>query len=651
MAANKPKPETEATWALLDTWSLCSSCLQMFSTKKSFQVSVVDLEVSSSGDQGCQFCAALAQAYRQLSPSELKEQDRETINFSVLMSDSHTVQMMSGFAMRIQWRIFIMLQREPQLALAKEDDDDEFSRSPGSRSFIQKQLSACLSGGVHSNCMPKQAPYMKWPQRMLKISSGRIALTDFGSHMEAHYAALSYCWGTREELKKNPPFVANDATYDRLKTGIPFSELPLTVRQAVKVCLTLNIAYIWVDALCIIQDDPSDWEREAKKMATVYSMAKITIIAASSTSCHSGFIAQDIPTHILNTPLPPPLRLVAQRETVSGFHCARYSGTDSISTRGWTYQEEFLSTRHVKFTHNDVQWWCNHSKVCMCGQPTFEEDREPGSSIDERWCDVVTNFSARQLSHVADKLPAISGLIRKLAPEICPSYDIALNSYLAGVWAHRLLTGTKFNDLMWANTDGSGKRPDVYVAPSFSWASITGRVSFMRQPVLEQLCHVLDASTTLTSQVLDADRFGRVSTGFLTLRGPLIPCIVRSLEGSRQPEVNFLADMPLKSVSPMTCNFDCSVTPGELTNGDVVLHRSSLARFPTFDEVPAHVLLVYHRDEARDIHEKGMYLSGLLLGRPLSGQGYERIAYLRAVGNDGVELSDLERWIAAVTLH
>jgi hypothetical protein len=75
-----------------------------------------------------------------------------------------------------------------------------------------------------------------------------------------------------------------------------------------------------VDALGIIQEDTADWEREAKKIATVYTMATVTIIAASSPSCHSGFFHVDLGSVRLDSRLPPQHQLVARRVNKSRFH-------------------------------------------------------------------------------------------------------------------------------------------------------------------------------------------------------------------------------------------------------------------------------------------------------------------------------------------
>ena len=83
------------------------------------------------------------------------------------------------------------------------------------------------------------------------------------------YLALSYCWGKPQPLattlrKKN---------FVQLKTGILLSSLAETIQDAIVLCRKLDVGYLWVDALCIIQDDGVDWSSESQKMALIYAQS------------------------------------------------------------------------------------------------------------------------------------------------------------------------------------------------------------------------------------------------------------------------------------------------------------------------------------------------------------------------------------------
>jgi hypothetical protein len=102
------------------------------------------------------------------------------------------------------------------------------------------------------------------------------------------YAALSYCWGRPCDAQKQCK-TERKSLKERLH-AIPFIELTPVVRDAVILARRLSIPYLWVDSLCIIQDDTMDWENEASLMGLVYSNAYITICSLSSTTCQNGFL-------------------------------------------------------------------------------------------------------------------------------------------------------------------------------------------------------------------------------------------------------------------------------------------------------------------------------------------------------------------------
>ncbi|KAK3379710.1 heterokaryon incompatibility protein-domain-containing protein [Lasiosphaeria ovina] len=180
---------------------------------------------------------------------------------------------------------------------------------------------------------------------MLRITAkaGQVSVVDFDPSAMEKFSALSYCWGDKDELERNRPLKLTASTFDHLLSDIPVSKLPLTLKQAVTVCGYLGLEYIWIDALCIIQTDTSDWATESKKMTRVYTVATVTIITAFSASCHSGFLTRDLNSLTLRTRLSPPNRVVAQKNHSSGFHSAISVAVDAVDERGWTLQEELLS--------------------------------------------------------------------------------------------------------------------------------------------------------------------------------------------------------------------------------------------------------------------------------------------------------------------
>jgi hypothetical protein len=81
------------------------------------------------------------------------------------------------------------------------------------------------------------------------------------------------------------------ARTNRHRSRIPYQDLPLTFQDAVQIAQMLGIEYLWIDSLCIRQDDPAEWEREATRMDQVYMGATLTVAASDGTSASSGFFA------------------------------------------------------------------------------------------------------------------------------------------------------------------------------------------------------------------------------------------------------------------------------------------------------------------------------------------------------------------------
>jgi hypothetical protein len=111
----------------------------------------------------------------------------------------------------------------------------------------------------------------------------RLVMLD-GKSASAKYVALSHCWGRPSKL----PLTTRMANLSQHLQRISFSDLPLTFKDAVKLTLNLGHRYLWIDSLCIVQDDPEDWLREASKVGSVYGNALVTLSALSSVDSTRG---------------------------------------------------------------------------------------------------------------------------------------------------------------------------------------------------------------------------------------------------------------------------------------------------------------------------------------------------------------------------
>ncbi|KAL2129305.1 hypothetical protein VTI74DRAFT_7951 [Chaetomium olivicolor] len=155
-------------------------------------------------------------------------------------------------------------------------------RSDSTTAFrrVKNWINTCRAS--HSLCR-SHAPKPDLPRRVIDVfgydSNVRLLET---SGQKARYAALSHCWGTSYRL------TATRESLAQLREGFSPSILAKTFQDAIEITLKLGIRYLWIDCLCIIQDDLADWEVEAAKMASIYRNAHVTISASASTDSADG---------------------------------------------------------------------------------------------------------------------------------------------------------------------------------------------------------------------------------------------------------------------------------------------------------------------------------------------------------------------------
>lgn len=174
------------------------------------------------------------------------------------------------------------------------------------------------------------------------------------------WIALSYCWGG------DSSFILRADTFQDLQDGIPLEMWPATLRDAIKITQSLGIRYIWIDALCIMQDSASDWRAEASRMQDVYSGAALTIIASESPSTGAGIYAPRPPIEYTPCRLPfSDQGTVSLRPSIRNAIDTSY--TDPVQTRGWTLQEGLLAPRTLSFRKDQMVWECSQYRLKESG--------------------------------------------------------------------------------------------------------------------------------------------------------------------------------------------------------------------------------------------------------------------------------------------
>ena len=161
----------------------------------------------------------------------------------------------------------------------KTDDDKTLEQ-------IQKWYTQC--SGSHYNCRTDNS--IGLPTRLLDIqapdSLSGIRLIETECDLptpDIEYACLSHCWG-----KSRPRCINLKESLEQKKQQINWHDVPLTFQQSIETLRALGFRYLWIDSICIIQDDSSDWEREARSMCDVYTGASLTLAATNSPNSQNG---------------------------------------------------------------------------------------------------------------------------------------------------------------------------------------------------------------------------------------------------------------------------------------------------------------------------------------------------------------------------
>lgn len=317
------------------------------------------------------------------------------------------------------------------------------------------------------------------PKRVLRLDDDARLCLFKSDQVVDKYCALSYCWG-----QSTNPFITTKLNISQMFSGISMIDLPQTIQDAVRVTRALGIRYLWVDALCIIQDSFEDWNTEAAKMCAVYQNAFLTISALHASGSNEGFLSKNLPGRITK------LRSISSsNELVSIFSSpvlshAGFSSDMSdedrdrfpLFTRGWVLQERLLSQRIIHFAAGELIWECQSTTRCECqpeslGDGLLRRHGWVGQSEPKRqWRDICMEYSTLALTKATDKLPALLGLVRRFKNDGCGAYH-------AGIWLNDFL-----QSLCWQ--DRFLRRPKSLIIgiPTWSWASFLEPITFRDCP-------------------------------------------------------------------------------------------------------------------------------------------------------------------------
>lgn len=247
------------------------------------------------------------------------------------------------------------------MSCAKDLFEPKEATSVESLAWIQSHIDKCLKG--HSKCSKEvDTPF---PRRILCLAtteSGSIDVTlqETGGAL-GRYTCLSHSWGGSDACN------TTRASYAEYIQGIAWSSIPMTFQDAIKLSMAMGIHHIWIDSLCIVQDDPVDWTEQASEMASIYQNSYITLAATTSANHESGCLWEADSLHVRQFKTKKGCFSV-QKATK---HWKQSWTSNSASffpllSRAWVFQERLLAPRVLHLSHNELVWECMETGSCQC---------------------------------------------------------------------------------------------------------------------------------------------------------------------------------------------------------------------------------------------------------------------------------------------
>jgi hypothetical protein len=363
----------------------------------------------------------------------------------------------------------------------------------------------------------------------------------------AGYVALSHSWGIKESREKEVPRTTRSNLTERTE-NIKWDHLTQTFQDAVEITRRLGQQYLWVDSLCILQDDDDDWALQASRVARIYQNAYVVIAATRSRTGDGGCFSTRSPSYkISEADRTGKFFNVYVRKEISHRDMAdrpeeNYK-TMPLFARAWVFQERLLATRVIHYTEHEIMWECNQDLHCECQgiknerQWQKKSDGERPSTVRlkhwrllasesdilqryKHWSTIVNTYILRSLTYDRDRLPALSGIARQM------HLPKEMGRYLAGIWESSLPLALCWDVNVNYNVEKNWvkrRRPSERRVPSWSWASVVvengwyidTRVFEPEDEIKNLHCRILEAECQLKSE----DPYGEVKYGHLILLG------------------------------------------------------------------------------------------------------------------------------------
>ncbi|KAL8901265.1 MAG: hypothetical protein Q9207_005284 [Kuettlingeria erythrocarpa] len=358
--------------------------------------------------------------------------------------------------------------------------------------------------------------------------------------------------------------------------GINLDDLPLTFQHAVSITRTLGFRYLWIDSLCIIQDDPDDWAFESRTMSRIYSNSVLTIAALWGNDSFSGCFVERNP-------------LVTESCRIGTWKYGDVFIKSSDRRRGqslglvepkplleraWVLQERFLSPRTLYYGPWELFWECGartasetetESTTMLWAEETLKKRfRNIEGALDSEsddpfykpglkdiyiiWREIRALYWSSQLTHHSDSLVAIAGITSRI------EQSTSLH-FVSGLCKEFL-----YSELLWG-VGNSSETSRSTLSQTWSWASVKGAKGF--SSIYDSVMYSSASNFHISVEAFDdpSDLYSqRRQLSALHIRGPLIRATLERDEhgqftnrSERLPKYGYEPDVPLETSTEVFC--------------------------------------------------------------------------------------------------
>ncbi|KAK0620767.1 heterokaryon incompatibility protein-domain-containing protein, partial [Immersiella caudata] len=320
---------------------------------------------------------------------------------------------------------------------------------------ICARINDCRERPDHHRCRENHISQL--PSRVIDVNpdtpgvTAQLVKTE-GGHAE--YLCLSYCWGGPQRV------TATKASLTALEQSIPVGELGGALQDAIHATRQMGFRYLWVDALCIVQDDAENIQSEISQMGRIYTNAFAVIVAANSSASTDCFLYQD---------WSPEWKQIGQ---------------EPLDTRAWALQESMLARRKVVFSTYDVFTECRTEQGLTPLRRSFVKGyfyRNPSPNllldfglsgkIGRVWSQILLCYTEREMTNPEDRLHAFRGI----TDAIQSKFDGNFHFGVALAWPVTL--GWR------ARTPAPARSPR---APTWSWGCLNCSVKLVCPDAIDQ---------------------------------------------------------------------------------------------------------------------------------------------------------------------